>query len=62
MTEMQVSSDTPETLPKKSLDSQLNVLAQDSEDEKERTIAKATLSIAELGTSRAVRTEVHMLN
>ncbi|KAJ7502790.1 Golgi transport complex subunit 5-domain-containing protein [Mycena galericulata] len=48
MTEMEVnSSENQETTPQKS-DSQINLLGQDPEDEKERTIAKAALSIAEL--------------
>ncbi|KAJ7755714.1 Golgi transport complex subunit 5-domain-containing protein [Mycena maculata] len=47
MTEMEINSnENSDTVPKK-LDS-LNLLGQDPEDEKERTIAKAALSIAEL--------------
>ncbi|KAJ7124926.1 Golgi transport complex subunit 5-domain-containing protein [Mycena epipterygia] len=48
MTEMDINSnENPGTPPTKS-ESQLNLLGQDPEDEKERTIAKAALSIAEL--------------
>ncbi|KAJ6558556.1 Golgi transport complex subunit 5-domain-containing protein [Mycena vulgaris] len=47
MTDMEINSSENDAVPKKS-DSQLSVLGQDPEDEKERTIAKAALSIAEL--------------
>ncbi|KAJ6593688.1 Golgi transport complex subunit 5-domain-containing protein [Mycena capillaripes] len=48
MTEMEISgNENPDPTPKKT-DSQVNLLGQDPEDEKERTIAKAALSIAEL--------------
>jgi hypothetical protein len=50
MTEMETSNneDGKSGISKKS-DSHVNILGQDPEDEKERTIAKAALSIAELG-------------
>ncbi|KAJ7675112.1 Golgi transport complex subunit 5-domain-containing protein [Mycena rosella] len=47
MAEMEINSNDGPDTPKKS-DNQLNLLGQDPEDEKERTIAKAALSIAEL--------------
>ncbi|KAJ7039234.1 Golgi transport complex subunit 5-domain-containing protein [Mycena alexandri] len=48
MTEMEFNSnENPDATPKKS-ETQLNLMGQDPEDEKERTIAKAALSIAEL--------------
>ncbi|KAJ7497111.1 Golgi transport complex subunit 5-domain-containing protein [Mycena latifolia] len=48
MADMEISSNEgTDAAPNKS-DSQLNLLGQDPEDEKERTIAKAALSIAEL--------------
>ncbi|KAJ7782875.1 Golgi transport complex subunit 5-domain-containing protein [Mycena metata] len=48
MTEMEMNSnENPDATPKKS-ETPVNLLGQDPEDEKERTIAKAALSIAEL--------------
>ncbi|KAJ7128889.1 Golgi transport complex subunit 5-domain-containing protein [Mycena crocata] len=48
MTEMEINSNENPGTPSKTSESQLNLLGQDPEDEKERTIAKAALSIAEL--------------
>ncbi|KAJ7668407.1 Golgi transport complex subunit 5-domain-containing protein [Mycena polygramma] len=48
MTEMEVNSNEDSVSAPRKMDSQMNLLGQDPEDEKERTIAKAALSIAEL--------------
>jgi hypothetical protein len=49
MTEMEINSNENADAAPKKTESHLNLLGQDPEDEKERTIAKAALSIAELG-------------
>lgn len=49
MTEMEISGNENSDAPLKRTESQVSILGQDPEDEKERTIAKAALSIAELG-------------
>jgi hypothetical protein len=49
MTEMEISSNENTDAAPKKPENHLNLLGQDPEDEKERTIAKAALSIAELG-------------